>query len=75
MYVFKSSIGLFWIKQVPSGWHLGIDNEILGTYQSAVAAADDVYVHVTGCYDWDKLDGIEDAPTDIYEWDFVNLSK
>ena len=31
-------------------------------------AADDMYMHVTGWSDWDDLDGAEDGPTDIGEW-------
>jgi hypothetical protein len=36
---------------------------------TAVSAADDVYTHTTGCYDWDCLDGtLSTVPTDIYQW-------
>lgn len=70
MFIYKSPVGTFWIKPNDDGrFVLGIDQETLGFYHSAVSAADDVYVHVTGYYPWDKLDGkIHDAPTDIYEW-------
>lgn len=34
----------------------------------AVAAADDVYCHATGCYDWDHLSSeLDQVPTDIHE--------
>lgn len=46
-----------------------INDICYGHYDSTVAAADDVYIHVTGCSDWDALDGtFLDVPTDIYEW-------
>jgi hypothetical protein len=49
-------------------YKLIIDDEWYGSYQSVVAAADDVYCHVTGCTEWDILDGSIDSPTDIYQW-------
>lgn len=47
---------------------LTINSTYTDQYDSAVAAANNVYMHVTGYYDWDKLDSTVDAPTDIYEW-------
>ncbi len=69
MFLFHSSVGVFWIKPHLGKFLLGINNDALGSYHSAVAAADDVYTHVTGHFPWDILDGIEDGPTDIYEWE------
>lgn len=71
MYIYNSPIGL--MKIIYDGnvgrFALVINDICYGHYHSAVVAADDVYVHVTGCNDWDLLDGqILDAPTDIYEW-------
>lgn len=51
---------------------LSIGDTIYGHYNSAIAAADDVYMHATGCFEWDDLDGTVDAPTDIYEWQRIN---
>ena len=69
MFYYNSPVGTFWIKPRPDGrFALEINNDILGFYHSPVAAADDVYVHVTGYYPWDSLDGTVDGPTDIHEW-------
>ena len=68
---YKTSVGMFWIKpqpQSPGRFLLGIDDVALGSYASPMLAADDMYMHVTGWSDWDDLDGTEDGPTDIGEW-------
>ena len=70
MWLYRSPIGNIFIKLFQQGYGIVINNEVYGFYKSAVAAADDVYTHTTGCYDWDKLDcKISDVPTDIYEWE------
>ncbi|RDY30321.1 hypothetical protein [Lachnotalea glycerini] len=71
MYYYNSPVGKMSIYQNSSGKYLlNICDIVYGHYVNAVAAADDVYMHVTGCYDWDSLDGsIEDVPTNIKEWD------
>lgn len=53
-------------------YRLIINDETYGLYDSAVAAADDVYTCTTGCNEWDSLDPVIDAPTDIHEWEKVN---
>lgn len=71
VYQYKSPIGLFLIKPQTNGrWGLWFKDDLLGSYHSAMAAADDVYMQVTGDYDWDSLDGV-DIPTDISEWEVV----
>lgn len=72
MYIFRSNIGVFRIGVDPynSGrLVLTLGDERLGYYHSPMAAADDVYVHCTGCYGWDCLDGKVDAPRDLSEWE------
>lgn len=75
MYIYKSPVGVFWIKLHNGRFVLGIDNQMLGSYNSAVAAADDVYTFSTGCFKWDKhcadIDYQLNVPTDIYEWECV----
>ena len=67
MYQYMSPIGCFLIKpQANSRWGLWLKDELLGSYHSALAAADDVYTQATGDYDWDSLDCV-DIPTEIYE--------
>jgi len=69
MWVYRSPVGTFWIRQNQSGhFTLGIGDEALGNYSSAIAAADDVFTKSTGHYDWDRLQS-PDGPTDIHEWE------
>ena len=71
VYQFRPPIGRFLIKPQENGrWGLWFNDDLLGSYLSAMAAADDVYTQVTGDYDWDSLDGV-DIPTDIHEWEVV----
>ena len=71
MWVYHSPIGPFVIKRLQNGkYGLLYADEIWGQWSPPQAAADDVYTHTTGCYDWDKLDcQIEDVPTDLLEWE------
>lgn len=70
MWYYKSPVGLMKIYKNSNGkFSLQINETVYGFYNSAVAAADDVYMFVTGCYQWDCLDGTLDPPTDIYEWE------
>ena len=70
MYIYKSPIGTFKIKEYYGRWQLWFEEEVYGEYESAVAAANNVYLHVTGCDEWDELDGqISDEPTDIAKWE------
>ena len=59
-YYYETRVSTFWIKPQPGSpgrlW-LGIDDTALGSYASAMLAADDVYMHVTGWEEWDSLDG------------------
>ena len=71
-YRYKSPIGVFSIIPRNGRWALWFEDDILGMYNSSVAAADDVYTKATGHYDWDSLDSV-DGPTDVYEWDKVTL--
>lgn len=71
MFRYSSLIGemIIFLDQATGSYALQIGDIIYGHYQNAIAAADDVYTHVTGCYEWDSLDGkIPNVPTDIYEW-------
>ena len=72
MWVYNSPIGKMVINYDARGnrFKLIINDTWYGSYQSAIAAADDVFMHVTGCYDWDRLDGMIIDPTDLSEWDY-----
>ena len=71
MWKYNSPIGTFYIKTLPNGrYGLIYKNEIYETSHTPQAAADNVYLHCTGCYDWDQLDcQILDAPTNLCEWE------
>ena len=73
MWVYYSPVGTFSIKQNPDGrYGLFVGSECFGSYSTPVQAADDVYLHVTGCTEWDMLDGkVSGEPTDLSEWEKV----
>jgi hypothetical protein len=73
----KTEVGSFWIKpDKKNGWSLEIghngDWELLGSYSTAVAAADDVFTQHTGYSEWDDP-GRSDSPTDLGEWEKKNI--
>jgi len=70
-YIYKSQVGkmVIGVDRNVNRFALIINDTCYGHYNSAIAAADDVYMHVTGCYEWDLLDGEVDPPTHISEWE------
>ena len=54
-------------KKTDKGLRTG-DRELLGSYHSAEAAADDVYTQHTGWHEWD-VPGRNNAPRDLGEWE------
>ncbi|KPU42188.1 hypothetical protein OXPF_39670 [Oxobacter pfennigii] len=71
MYFYNSKIGLMQINldKVTNRFILIINNVCYGTYHSAKATADDVYIHTTSCDEWDMLDGeVYNVPDDINGW-------
>ncbi|MFF5993672.1 hypothetical protein AAGS61_02805 [Lysinibacillus sp. KU-BSD001] len=72
MFIYRSPIGTFSIRVLNGRYALCFANDVLGCYNSAGAAADDVYTHTTGHDKWDALDcRVNDVPTDIYEWEKI----
>lgn len=72
MYVYRSPIGIFSIRVLNGRYALCFSDDVLGYYNSAISAADDVYTHTTGHDKWDSLDcQVNDVPTDIYEWEKI----
>ncbi len=71
MWKYESPIGPLFIKRLKNGSYGFIyDNTVWESSYSPQAEADNVYMHCTGCYDWDRLDGqIPDVPTDLSEWE------
>lgn len=70
MYVYKSPVGIMVIRYDKSinKWVLTINETYNDYHDSKISAANNVYMHVTGYSEWDELDGIVDAPENIYEW-------
>ena len=72
MWFYNSPIGIWVIRLNNSGrYELWLNDNCYGSYHSAISAADDVFTHHTGCYEWDELHFNVSAPTDIYEWNKV----
>jgi hypothetical protein len=68
MWYYKTTFGTFKIKQQSNGYYgLWLSDELLGSYPSPEAAADDVYTQSSGAYEWDDHGPITD-PTDLSEW-------
>jgi hypothetical protein len=75
VYIYKSPVGLMVIHYDKSTnkWVLTINETYTdGYYDSPVAAADNVYMHVTGYFEWDILDCKVDSPAGIDEWTKTN---
>ena len=70
MWVYRTSVGTFSIRPCNGGFNLWINDENLGHYTSAIAAADDVYMCATGHWPWDQR-MIVDQPTDLSEWSLL----
>ncbi len=76
-FYWKSPVGKFFIRYnfASEKWDFGtVDDWIWGSYSSPIAAANDVYCQVTGCFELDRIDAIKmnlDIPTDIFEWEKV----
>lgn len=71
VYYYKSSVGIFRILPYREGFLLEIDKIMCNTYQDPKDAAEDVKMHATGYYGWDKLKGTEEAPADLSGWTFL----
>ena len=71
MWIYKSPIGMLIIKHLPDGrYGLVYNEQIWETCKSPHDVADDVYLHCTGCIEWDMLDGqIQDVPTNLLGWE------
>lgn len=73
MWVYRSPIGPLYIKRLENGrYGLIYNGTVWESCHSPQAEADNVYMHVTGCYAWDRLDGeLLDEPCDLSEWDYI----
>lgn len=74
MWKYDSPIGPIYIKYFPKEKMYGMvyNNVCWEGCSTPQAEANNVYMHCTGCPDWDLLDGeVEDAPSDLSEWEVV----
>jgi hypothetical protein len=69
-YTYNADIGTFEIKQTGhKRYELWIDDEILGTYENAEFAAQDVARFNTGYTEWDRWENeLENYPANLSEW-------
>ena len=73
LYTYNSNIGTFEIKQVGHDrYELWIEYELIGSYESAEFAAEDVSSFNTGYNEWDKFHNeLENFPSCLSEWAVV----
>ena len=69
MWYFDTPIGRLYIQKLTSGrYGFVYDGTVWESCHTPQAEADNVYLHVTGCDDWD-LSTLE-APADLSEWEY-----
>lgn len=72
MWKYRSPIGNIYIKYIPSEQKYGMfyNDTCWEACDTPGAEADNVYLHCTGCHDWDKLDGtVSDCPSNLSDWE------
>jgi hypothetical protein len=68
VWVYKSKRGSFSIRRLQNGrFGLYVGDEMLGSYHTPEAAADDVFMCVTGHDPWDNQLTV-DYPADLGDW-------
>jgi len=69
-YIYNADIGPFNIRQTGRlRYQLWINEELLGEYESAELAAEDVANFDTDYVEWDKLENeIENVPHSLSQW-------
>jgi len=70
MYVYNSDVGRFEIRQIGhKRYELWINEEMLGSYDSAERAAQDVANFNTDYVEWDRFKNeLENFPTSLGKW-------
>lgn len=71
MWKYDSPIGPLYIKEIKNKrYGLLYNGIIFESCNTPQAEADNVYMHCTGCWEWDSLDGtVSNAPRDLSEWE------
>ena len=69
-YTYNANIGTFEIKQIGhERYELWIGEELLGSYESAEFAANDVAAFNTGYSEWDKFENeLQNFPSGLSQW-------
>lgn len=70
MWHLKTKMGVFWVipvADVGNKYYLGVNDEALGEYKDAEAAANDVHNQATGYFKWDSQARVK-VPAHINEW-------
>ncbi|MEA3419012.1 MAG: hypothetical protein U9Q90_06390 [Campylobacterota bacterium] len=69
-YSYNSDVGTFEIRQIGhKRYELWIEEELLGSYESAELAARDVADFNTDYTEWDRFKNeLENFPSDLSEW-------
>ena len=73
-WTYESSIGpLFIVPLENHRFGFVYDGTLWEACHTPEAEADNIYMHVTGCFEWDSLDGVEDSPSDLREWESIEM--
>ncbi|MEA3372313.1 MAG: hypothetical protein U9Q62_01360 [Campylobacterota bacterium] len=70
IYTYNSDIGTFEIKQIGhERYELWVEEELLGSYESAESAARDVAEFNTDYTEWDRFKNeLQNVPSDLGSW-------
>lgn len=73
MWLYKSPIGPIYILRLADGrFGMQYDGDIWESCLTPAAVADDVYMQVTGCSDWDLFNAYGHfVPSSLDEWEKV----
>jgi len=72
-YTYNSDIGTFEIRPIENEtYELWIEEELLGSYENAKLAAEDVSNFNTGYIEWDEFQNeLQNFPSDLSKWAIV----
>jgi hypothetical protein len=72
-YIYNADIGTFEIRKVDHfRYQLFINEEMLGEYESAELAAEDIATFNTDYVEWDNLEHeLEDVPATLSQWTVI----
>ena len=76
-YIYNADIGTFEIREIDHfRYQLLINEEMLGEYESAELAAEDVATFNTDYVEWDNLENeLENVPATLSEWTQIRGEK